>query len=74
MACNILTDKHGGITGVACTRGTRPIKCVTCGKAGVHLCDYPTGKGKTCDNGMCAEHRKDVGAGLDYCPEHRASR
>ena len=38
------------------------------------LCDYPTGKGKTCDRKMCDRCATSVGEDLDYCPTHQHAR
>lgn len=55
-----------------------------CGKFGPHcrggcgapgdefLCDYPIGKGKTCDAPLCADHAHEVAPDVHYCPGHHA--
>lgn len=35
----------------------------------VALCDYPTGKGRTCSAKICGDHRTERG-GVDFCPAH----
>ena len=35
------------------------------------LCDFSTGRGKTCDAGMCAKCASSVGPDQDYCPRHK---
>ncbi len=51
-----------GVTGVACTRGSRREKCSTCGSSSNLYCDG-------CDKPLCApcsvSHRRN----LDFCPE-----
>ena len=44
----------GQSTGFICGEGITP--CATCGAVAEHLCDYPMGKGKTCDAPLCANH------------------
>lgn len=42
-----------------------------CGAAGCDaLCDYPVGKGKTCDLPLCASHAYEVAPNVHYCPGH----
>lgn len=55
-----------------------------CGKFGPHcrggcgapgdefLCDWPVGKGKTCDAPLCADHAHEVAPEVHYCPGHFA--
>lgn len=35
------------------------------------VCDFPVGNGKTCDLGMCLDHRVMVEEGVDICAFHR---
>jgi hypothetical protein len=35
------------------------------------LCDFATGKNKTCDAGMCDKCATNVGRNRDYCPAHK---
>lgn len=44
--------------------------CRVCGHIADKLCDYPVGKGKTCDSKLCIEHAVNIKGDLDYCPEH----
>ena len=47
--------------------------CSVCGnRLSEALCDYPVGRGRTCDRSLCAgcRHRVGPGSDLDYCPEH----
>lgn len=41
-----------------------------CGRASDLLCDYPVGRGKTCDLAMCPNHAHNVGEELDLCELH----
>lgn len=44
--------------------------CVYCSD---YLCDYPTGKGKTCDLALCEDHGIAQGSeweDLHFCPQH----
>jgi hypothetical protein len=43
-----------------------------CGVAADFLCDYPMGKGKTCDLPLCADCRHAVDDDTDLCRLHRA--
>jgi len=53
--------------------------CALCGAIAWYLCDYPMGRGKTCDLALCREHRQRVQGefdedddpdAIDYCPQH----
>ncbi len=57
--------------------------CAICGLKALSswLCDWPMGKGKTCDIVLCDTHRRRVAGepdedddpeGVDYCPAHAA--
>jgi hypothetical protein len=54
-----------------CGSGKPEPQC-SCGAIAEFLCDYPMGKGKTCDMGMCDEHRNPIGAERDLCIIHLA--
>lgn len=53
-----------------------------CGELGPHctsdncnwfadsLCDYPVGKGKTCDRKLCDDHAYEVAPDIHYCASH----
>ncbi|MCX4030371.1 hypothetical protein H0A36_25705 [Endozoicomonas sp. SM1973] len=53
---------------------------IICGELGPHcsdcldvceyLCDFPVGKGKTCDRRLCTTHAHEVGIDLHYCSNH----
>lgn len=60
-----------GMVGFICTRSRREIKpCSCCGKPSTCLCDYPLGRGRTCDMPLCNECRAHVGMDTDLCPLH----
>lgn len=44
--------------------------CADCAAVGDFLCDYPVGKGKTCDRPMCDDHAHEIGYELHYCEAH----
>ncbi len=44
----------GQSTGFICGAGIIP--CAVCGTVAEHLCDYPLGKGTTCDAPLCRNH------------------
>ena len=44
----------GKPTGFICGKGV--VACCVCGAVADHLCDYPMGKGKTCDANLCRAH------------------
>lgn len=72
MPCNLKPLPGGGYA-IACSRGQRPILCVTCGQRGNILCDYPVtrnGKPGTCDRPCCRQHAVSVGPDRDYCLAH----
>lgn len=68
MTCRPI-NLGGGVTGIVCSRGKRPILC-KCGARGNKLCDFPIGDGKTCDKGMCDRHAVPMGKNMDYCQIH----
>ncbi len=43
-------EPAGGLCGEMAT------PCSVCGAFSEHLCDYPMGKGRTCDAPLCANH------------------
>jgi hypothetical protein len=71
MPWKTIETESGPLTFHACTRGgTR--YCTFCRNLPVaKLCDYATGKNKTCDAGMCEKCATSVGPDLDYCPRHK---
>lgn len=66
-------ELENGITAIVCRGHRRTKPCVTCGKPGTKLCDYPVrrkGKDATCDRAMCSQHATADGPDLDYCLAH----
>lgn len=43
-----------------------------CGHAADFLCDYPVGRGKTCDLALCGCCRESIGEERDLCRVHAA--
>ncbi len=41
-----------------------------CDAASRFLCDYPVGKGQSCDLPLCSSHAYAVAHELHYCPGH----
>lgn len=41
-----------------------------CMYPGDKLCDWPMGKGKTCDLALCDDHARGIGEDRDLCPIH----
>jgi len=83
MPCRIIHDEQGNAIGHACVRGYRPGPCPICRNQPVtKLCDFPVGKGKTCDAKMCDRCATQVSIAVeagkvglvdtvDYCPKHK---
>jgi hypothetical protein len=74
-----IVDEQGNKTGWAhLNTGRRHVElCKFCLKldglrqlAG-RLCDYPIGKGRTCNAPICQKHSTPGGKGIDYCPDHK---
>lgn len=45
---------------------------VACEYEGDVLCDWPMGRGKTCDLPLCEDHARNIGPERDLCPIHFA--
>jgi hypothetical protein len=70
MTCYSIV-KEGKHVGFLC--GDFGPHCTECSQVGDEfLCDYPVGKGKTCDKGLCADHAHEVAPNVHYCPGHHA--
>ena len=65
--CEVL--KTDGGTLIICRHRGHRKACKVCGKTAGLLCDFPTGRGKTCDAPLCSDCVSKVG-GADFCPEH----
>lgn len=46
--------------------------CIDCGNVSDALCDFPVGRGKTCDRAICTACSPDIQPNLNYCAPHRA--
>lgn len=44
-----------------------------CEYAAEYLCDWPVGKGKTCDLPICRNHACEQRKGIHFCPVHQRS-
>ena len=44
--------------------------CEDCSDVSAFLCDFPVGKGKTCDRHMCKDHATEVAPDVHYCKGH----
>lgn len=42
-----------------------------CGGMPSFLCDWPFGRGRTCDAALCEAHAFQVAINKHYCPAHR---
>jgi hypothetical protein len=69
MACYIERMKDGGTMFLCGDFGPH---CADCAAAGVNLCDYPVGDGKTCDRSICDHHAHEIAPNLHYCDYHHA--
>jgi len=59
-------DDYGFIDG----SGVKP--CATCGFIAGYQCDWPAGRGKTCDLHLCESHAWPIAEDRHLCPIHRA--
>lgn len=46
--------------------------CNECMDVADFLCDFPVGRGKTCDRNLCDEHAHEIAPELHYCTPHLA--
>lgn len=71
MACEVHQDDQGPVTMILCGRDRRQ-RCKFCHDGYVtKLCDFPVGKDKTCDAGMCTRCATNIAHEVDYCPIHK---
>lgn len=73
MTCHTV-HLPNGVTAIVRMQKPRSRHCWTCKRLlkTWKLCDFPAGKGKTCDRVLCdacAVHREPD---TDYCPQHAA--
>jgi hypothetical protein len=47
-----------------------PCSDPTCGDVGDNLCDWPMGRGKTCDLPLCDDHAREIGENRHLCFIH----
>jgi hypothetical protein len=52
--------------------GDFKIEACACGHTADFLCDYPMGRGKTCDLALCGCCRESIGEERDLCRVHAA--
>jgi hypothetical protein len=69
MVCAMKIGKDGGRM-FMCGSGLE--LCKICGWVADVLCDYPMGKGKTCDIQLCSNCAFEVGDDFHLCPVHKA--
>lgn len=73
MHCTVIKNNEGHPIGMIC-RGSRTPRrlCKFCQvEFARKLCDFDTGRGKTCDAPMCDKCATEVGTDRDYCPDHK---
>lgn len=68
MPCYSTRDRQGNRKGFIC--GNLGPHCVDCGAVADVLCDFPVGKGKTCDRTICEHCAHLVAENTDYCEQH----
>jgi len=66
--CEVIRLDDGTVVFVR-RRGPRLPLCA-CGRAGSLQCDYPVGRGQTCDRYLCRQCAVPQGDNVDYCPGH----
>lgn len=63
----------GDIDGFLCASDIKKTDlCWACGYIADLLCDYPMGRGKTCDLALCDEHAREIGQDRHLCLIHFA--
>ncbi len=50
--------------------GDGVVMCASCLYIADYLCDFPMGKGQTCDAPLCEEHANVHDKDLHFCPQH----
>lgn len=73
MTCEWVKMPGGGMAMVCGPRQRAPRRkcCVPgCRSRSGFQCDFPTGRGRTCNRYVCDAHRSAQGEGIDFCPEH----
>jgi len=73
VPCSRFTTPEG-LSGIVCTRGgkgSRPAKCVVCGRPYAEReCDFRGPRDGTCNKKLCVVCAVVMGDDLDYCPRH----
>lgn len=64
MTCYVTSDGNGFVCGELGSH------CADCMRVSDILCDFPVGKGKTCDRAICDVHSYEIGPNLHYCESH----
>ena len=60
-----------GTRAIVCFSGRRKATpCSICRKRSTLLCDFPVGRGKTCDTPLCRGCAVSPRNGVDHCPHH----
>lgn len=67
MPCYVMKGSGGGNMFICGKLGPH---CAHCAAPSGFLCDYPVGKGKTCDAPLCDDHASEIAPELHYCPGH----
>jgi hypothetical protein len=65
------TEMMGGFEMIVCGEDLDWPVCA-CGITAEYLCDYPIGKGKTCDLNLCDRCKRSIGEDRDLCLVHHA--
>jgi hypothetical protein len=65
--------KLAGLNAIVCGSGARIRSCVKCAEPAERLCDWKTGRDRTCDLPMCARCTSSPAPGKDLCPKHAAA-
>lgn len=70
MPCEVHTTPDGAVIMICCRGSKKSTPCFVCGRPSTSLCDYPIGKGKTCDRPLCNSCKTSIGPNLDVCSKH----
>jgi hypothetical protein len=69
--CQVIRLPNGGMA-IMCGGRRKHRPCALCGRPSTLLCDYPTGKGKTCDRALCRLCAVPQAADVDWCKSHES--
>ena len=70
MVCRTVDLPGGGRAIVCGPRQRRQCSVAGCGAWSTAECDWPMGKGRTCDAHLCARHAVHLEPDVDYCAHH----